>query len=103
MGHQIGKAAYLFTQIKAEKEKEWRELFGGDEARKQREEKAAKAAAKKAEKLKKKEKRAATKDEGPAQPVEATERDGAQKLDEAPQNGVDSVTEGVHQTTLQSS
>lgn len=103
VGHQIGKAAYLFTQIKAEKEKEWRELFGGDEARKQREEKAAKAAAKKAEKLKKKEKRAATKEEGPAQPVEATERDGAQKLDEAPQNGVDSVTEGVHQTTLQSS
>lgn len=47
VGHKIGKAAYLFSQIKPEREQEWREQFGGAEARKAKEEKAAKAAAKK--------------------------------------------------------
>jgi len=54
VGHLIGKPAYLFSQIKPEKEQEWREQFGGEEARKAKEEKAAKAAAKKAEKERKK-------------------------------------------------
>jgi methionyl-tRNA synthetase len=37
VGHKIGTAGYLFTQIKAEKEVEWREQFGGAEARKAKE------------------------------------------------------------------
>ncbi|KAB8356663.1 hypothetical protein FH972_024240 [Carpinus fangiana] len=54
IGHKINNAEYLFTQIKPEKEKEWREQFGGGQARLQREEKASKAAARKADKLRKK-------------------------------------------------
>ncbi|KAB8621934.1 hypothetical protein FH972_026043 [Carpinus fangiana] len=100
-GHKINPAEYLFSQIKPEKEQEWREMFGGEEARKQREEKAAKAAAKKAEKNRKKEKKAAAaKVEGES--VESVEKDGAQKLDEAPR-GVEEVTKGVHQASLQPS
>lgn len=53
-GHRIGEAAYLFTQIKAEKEREWRERFGGDEAKRAKEEKARKTAEKKAAKKDKK-------------------------------------------------
>lgn len=31
-GHEIGKAAYLFSNIKPEKEQEWRGMFGGQDA-----------------------------------------------------------------------
>lgn len=47
-GHEIGKAAYLFGNIKPEKGLEWRESFGGDEVKKAKEEAAAKKAKKKA-------------------------------------------------------
>ncbi|SPO02296.1 probable Methionyl-tRNA synthetase [Cephalotrichum gorgonifer] len=47
-GHEIGKAAYLFTNIKPEKGEEWREMFGSEEVRKAKEEAAAKKAKKKA-------------------------------------------------------
>ncbi|PKS12771.1 hypothetical protein jhhlp_000982 [Lomentospora prolificans] len=47
-GHEIGKAAYLFSNIKPEKGVEWRESFGGDEVKKAKEEAAAKKAKKKA-------------------------------------------------------
>jgi len=57
-GHKIGKAAYLFSQIKAEKEQEWREQFGGGEARKQKMLEEEKKAKKKAEKERKKQKKA---------------------------------------------
>lgn len=53
-GHRIGEARKLFEPIKPEKEQEWREQFGGEEARRQREEKAAKAARNKLNKAKKK-------------------------------------------------
>lgn len=39
-GHQIGKAEYLFSRIKPEKAEEWRQLFGGDEVNKMKDEKA---------------------------------------------------------------
>lgn len=59
---KIGKAAYLFGNIKAEKGKEWRDMFGDKEAKKAKEEealkKAAKKAAMKASKAAKKEKKA---------------------------------------------
>ncbi|KAJ4357885.1 putative methionine--tRNA ligase, cytoplasmic protein rar1 [Didymosphaeria variabile] len=99
VGHKIGKAAYLFSQIKPEREQEWREQFGGEEARKAKEEKAAKAAAKKAEKERKKAKKAAAKvGEG----VEASEKGGKGEIP-AEKTAVEEVAEGVKQTSLQSS
>ncbi|KAF2204723.1 methionyl-tRNA synthetase [Delitschia confertaspora ATCC 74209] len=97
-GHVIGKAAYLFSNIKPEKETEWREQFGGDEARKAKEEKAAKAAAKKAEKERKKAKKAAGRAE--AKGVETAEK-GADGL--AEKTAVEEVSEGVKQVSLQTS
>jgi methionyl-tRNA synthetase len=47
VGHQIGKAAYLFTRIDEKKEDEWREMFGGLQAKKLKAEEAAKKAAQK--------------------------------------------------------
>lgn len=108
-GHKIGKAAYLFSQIKPEKEKEWRDMFGGEEAKKAKAEKEAKAAARKADKAKKAAKKAAEKaaaasgDSTPLQgkSVEAVEKDGAQKLEA--KDAVEEVTEGVKQAALQTS
>ncbi|QDS76269.1 hypothetical protein FKW77_001662 [Venturia effusa] len=51
-GHKLGEAALLFTQIKAEKEQEWRDAYGGEAARKAKDDAVAAAAAKK-EKMKK--------------------------------------------------
>ncbi|KAK5014112.1 hypothetical protein LTR60_003526, partial [Cryomyces antarcticus] len=116
-GHTIGKAAYLFSQIKPEKENEWREKFGGAEAQKQRDEKAAKAAAKKADKERKKAQKDAKAKEakakeqeqdGDANPatqgksVEAVEKDGAQALHD-PKTAIEEVTQGAKQVTLQTS
>lgn len=94
MGHKIGTAGYLFSQIKPEKEQEWREQFGGEEARKAKEEKARKAAAKKAEKERKKAKKAEAKG------VEAAEKgtDGP-----AAKTAEEEVARGVEQVTLQTS
>jgi methionyl-tRNA synthetase len=108
-GHKIGKAAYLFTQIKAEREAEWRDRFGGEEAEKARQEKAAKAAKKKADKLRKEQKKKAEKEGAAAvgkdeskHSVEAAEKDGAQDPTLA-KAGIDEVTTGVHQASLQTS
>ena len=46
--HRIGKADYLFSNIKRQKAKEWRDVFGGQEAAKIKDEEAARKAAKKA-------------------------------------------------------
>ncbi|KAI1918570.1 methionine--tRNA ligase mes1 [Ophidiomyces ophidiicola] len=58
-GHKIGKAKYLFTNIDVKKADEWRAVFGGSQAERQKkEEEAAKLAAKKAaNKAKKKDKK----------------------------------------------
>ena len=54
-GHVIGKASYLFTRIDEKKEEEWRNMYGGTQAERQKkDEEAAKAAAKKAAKKSKK-------------------------------------------------
>ncbi|THW59961.1 methionyl-tRNA synthetase [Aureobasidium pullulans] len=104
--HKLNAAAHLFQQIKPEKEKEWREMFGGEEAKKAKAEKEAKAAAKKADKEKKKAKKEAerakaklAKDAGKS--VEAAEKDGAEKADAG--DAVEEVTEGVKQAALQTS
>lgn len=97
-GHTIGKAQHLFKNIKPEKEQEWRELFGGQELKKQKDADAQKRAAKKAEKDRKKAKKAAEKSGS----VEAVEKDGAETNPEAG-DAVEEVTEGVRQATLQTS
>lgn len=98
VGHKIGTAGYLFSQIKPEKEQEWREAFGGEEARKAKEEKARKAAAKKAEKERKKAKKAAG--AAAAAGVESAEKgqDGP-----AVKTAEEEVTRGVEQVSLQTS
>jgi len=62
-GHKIGKAAYLFTIIKPEKENEWQELYGGTQASRllAEEEKAKKAADKVRDKERKKARKEAAK------------------------------------------
>lgn len=104
--HTIGKAAYLFSQIKPEREKEWREQFGGAEARRAKEEQAAKAAAKKAEKERKKAAKAAKKsgsgNEGVGEGVEAAEK-GGQGKQPASGTAVEEAAEGVKQVSLQTS
>jgi methionyl-tRNA synthetase len=58
-GHKIGKAAYLFTNIKPEMEEEWRKRYGGTQASRLAEEQAK--AQKAADKLRDKERKAAAK------------------------------------------
>lgn len=96
VGHKIGSAGYLFSQIKPEKEQEWREQFGGEEARKAKEEKARKAAAKKADKERKKAKKASE----AGKSVEAAEKgqDGP-----AGKTAEEEVSRGVEQVSLQTS
>ena len=62
-GHKIGKAAYLFTNIKPEMEAEWRKKYGGTQASRLAEEeaKAKKAADKARDKERKKAKKEAAK------------------------------------------
>jgi methionyl-tRNA synthetase len=56
-GHAIGTPELLFTNIPAAKIDEWRDAFGGEELRRQKEIEAEKTAAKKAAKEKEKEKK----------------------------------------------
>ncbi|WPG98545.1 Hypothetical protein R9X50_00133700 [Acrodontium crateriforme] len=100
--HKIGKAAHLFKTIKPEKEKEWRELFGGQELQKQKEAEAAKKAAKKAEKDRKKAKKAAERAAGAKEGVEAAEKGGVQS-DPRAGDALEEVTEGTKQVSLQTS
>jgi methionyl-tRNA synthetase len=59
-GHKIGKAAYLFTNIKPEMEDIWRDKYGGTQASRlaEQQEKAKKAETKARDKDRKKEKKA---------------------------------------------
>jgi methionyl-tRNA synthetase len=117
VGHTINKAEYLFSPIKPEKEQEWREQFGGEEARKAKDEKAAKAAAKKAEKERKKAKKVTKTEDGAAdtaketqplaadkvgQSVEAAEKGGQGEIP-ASGTAVEEVEKGVNQVSLQTS
>lgn len=99
--HKIGTAAYLFSQIKPEKEQLWREQFGGEEARKAKEEVARKAAAKKADKERKKARKAAAAAGGAA--VEGVEAAEKGKAGPAVKTGVEEVERGVEQVSLQTS
>lgn len=96
-GHKIGKAAYLFSQIKPEKEQEWREAYGGEEARKAKQLEAEKRAAKKAQKEKDKAKKAAKKAAAAAGGVEAAEK--KQEADPA----IEKVTEAMKNADVHTS
>ena len=100
-GHTIGKAKHLFSIIPAEKEKEWREQFGGTQAERQKiqseaEEKAAKKAA---DKAKRAEKKKAKKTDEEKRSVETQ---GTQPIDDG-KDAVDKVVDGVQQVTLPTS
>jgi methionyl-tRNA synthetase len=64
-GHEIGPAQRLFTPIEAIMEEKWKDQFGGEEARKAKEEKRLKAEKKKADKAKKKGKKTAGASDAP--------------------------------------
>lgn len=99
-GHRLGAPAPLFAQIPAAKVEEWREAYGGEEARKAREEKEReaieKAAKKKADKEKKKAKKAAAAAAAEAG-VEAGEK--AEVADPA----IEAVTEAIAKTDVHTS
>jgi methionyl-tRNA synthetase len=108
-GHKIGKAKYLFSRIDPKKADEWRELFGGSQAdRQKKEDEAAKAAAKKAankaSKLKKKEKKAA---QAAGTGVEASAKGGAEATDTTTEGkndeAVEKVVDGMAQVTIPTS
>lgn len=97
-GHKLGTPALLFSQIPPAKVEEWREAYGGEEARKAREEKAReaaeKAAKRKADKEKKKAKKAAA---ASKEGVEAGEK--AEVADPA----IEAVTEAIAKTDVHTS
>lgn len=105
-GHKIGKAAHLFKTILPAKEKEWRELFGGSELKKQKDAEAAKKAGKKAEKERKRaQKKAEAEKAGDGKGgVESAEKGessaGAKGL---VGDAVEEVTKGTEQVSLQTS
>jgi methionyl-tRNA synthetase len=74
-GHKIGKAAYLFQKIDDQKEKEWREKYGGTQASRLAEEEAK--AKKKADKEREKERKKAKK----ANPSKASELENGEKAE----------------------
>lgn len=86
-GHKIGQAAYLFKNIDASCEKEWREMFGGEEARRAKAEQAAQAAARKQQKADRK----AAKNAQAAGQGSTTPTAG---------DGVEEVTEGAQKVAL---
>ncbi|KAF2770086.1 methionyl-tRNA synthetase [Teratosphaeria nubilosa] len=96
-GHKIGKAAHLFKNIKPEKEVEWRELFGGDELKKQKEADAKKKAQRKAEKEAKKLKKAKEREEAKVGQVVENPEGPSEK------DAVEEVAEGVAQVGVQTS
>ena len=77
-GHKIGKAAYLFTNIKPEMEEEWRKRYGGTQASRLAEEQAK--AKKAADKARDKEKKAASKAKKAAEA--AAKKEGGESTNE---------------------
>ncbi|CAG8885770.1 unnamed protein product [Penicillium egyptiacum] len=108
-GHNIGKAAYLFSRIDPKKADEWREMFGGSQAdRKKKEEEAAKLAAKKAAaKAKKKEKKEKGRAGALEGGVEGSAKGGAEKVSVTTEGkndeAVEKIADGVAQVTLPTS
>lgn len=110
-GHKIGKAAYLFTRIDEKKADEWRDLYGGNQAdrekkRKEEAELAAKKAAQKEKaKAKKKEKKgaAATGVEGNAKGGKEGKALANDTTEVGEDAAVRNVSDGVAQVTIPTS
>lgn len=99
-GHKIGGASYLFSRIEPTKEAEWRDQFGGEEAKRQKQLEADKKAAKKAAQAKKKAAKAAEKASSSTAPsvgVEAPEK--KQEADPA----IEKVTEALAKADVHTS
>lgn len=103
-GHKLGTPQHLFTQIPASKIEEWKDAFGGEEVRKQKEEAAAKAAAKKAakeaDKARKKAKKEAEKAKAAAAAAGSVES-GEKKAEADP--AIESVTEAIAKADVHTS
>ncbi|EEP80886.1 methionyl-tRNA synthetase [Uncinocarpus reesii 1704] len=112
-GHKIGKAKYLFSTIDVKKADEWRAMFGGSQAERQKkEEEAAKLAAKKAankakKKEKKKQPKGETEGEDTGKSVEASAKGGAEAVSATVEGGkdeaVEKIADGVAQVTIPTS
>lgn len=100
-GHKVGTPKLLFTQIAASKVEEWREAFGGEEVRKQKEEAAARVAAKKAAKEKEKEKKRLKKEKEKARRNSQGVEHG-EKEDEA-SSEIEKVTRAIAEAQIHSS
>lgn len=112
-GQKLGEPKHLFTQIAATKIDEWKDAFGGEEVRKQKEEAARKAAEKKAAKEREKEKKRLKKEAAKAAAV--AEADGAatapgagpsveseeKRLDADP--AIEAVTQAIAKTEMHTS
>lgn len=91
-GHVVGKAAYLFSNIKAEKGEEWRVMFGSDEVRKAKEEAAEKKKKKKAAMRKGKEgEKGEKKGEGKGKEVKEGAQEGVEGSKEVPDEGKETI------------
>ncbi|KAF3354350.1 methionine--tRNA ligase like protein [Verticillium longisporum] len=106
-GQKLGEAKHLFSQIPASKIEEWREAFGGEEVRKQKEEAAAKAVAKKAAKEREKEKKRLKKEAAKAAAASGAEaapagvESGEKKSEADP--AIEAVTEAIAKADVHTS
>ncbi|KAI8313109.1 putative methionine--tRNA ligase [Colletotrichum sp. SAR11_240] len=100
-GHKLGEPKHLFSLIPATKIEEWKDAFGGEEVRKQKEEAAAKAAAKKAAKEADKARKKAKKEAEKAKAAGATVESGEKKAEADP--AIESVTEAIAKADVHTS
>lgn len=110
-GQKLGEPKHLFSQIPASKIEEWKDAFGGEEVRKQKEEAAAKAAEKKAAKEKEKERKKAKKEaeklvqaqaqQNQVEPAGPSVESQEKKLEADPE--VEKVTEAIAKTDVHTS
>ncbi|KAE9573534.1 putative methionine--tRNA ligase, cytoplasmic [Colletotrichum fructicola] len=99
-GHKLGEPKHLFSLIPATKIEEWKDAFGGEEVRKQKEEAAAKAAAKKAAKEADKARKKAKKEAEKAKAAASVES-GEKKAEADP--AIESVTEAIAKADVHTS
>ncbi|WYZ41042.1 hypothetical protein EsH8_IV_001383 [Colletotrichum jinshuiense] len=104
-GHKLGTPEHLFSLIPANKIEEWKDAFGGEEVRKQKEEAAAKAAAKKAakeaDKARKKAKKEAEKAKAAAAAGGPSVESAEKKAEADP--AIEQVTEAIAKTDVRTS
>lgn len=100
-GHKLGEPKHLFSLIPATKIEEWKDAFGGEEVRKQKEEAVAKAAAKKAAKEADKARKKARKEAEKAKVAGSTVESGEKTAEADP--SIESVTEAIAKADVHTS